>query len=1458
MQSDKATPPKVSAMISVFDTKREPPGTTKPLATTPTVGVSVPRRQSKHTDKTEKDPNPPPTEETKPSPVATMSGPFKLIHVSGSGKVVDEKAPTLSRTLNHFKSGGNIGQTSKGNRGAMLKEPAIKPMGYQGPAYYGSPVKKKMSSPVPINCSLPRKERKTREQLKEEEEREGEVVEDMLSKSTPHFSSSSGHAPSSDCLSASPHTHTSHSLSPPPTETAPNKHSSIKRQASFPREATPTGSSSPRAIKQPGGTWFTSSHESQATTGSSYAPVKVKTWDKMGNNQSRLVKRSQSFTSRVSVDVKGERHRSSSPPSSSSPPASSSSSPFSSPQKVPFGGTAKLRSVSTLGKSQSEEETPPPQSGITPIVVGKRGETSSIVLSAPISVDVSRTAGSNHHVSKGTKTLTSNSSSLNVPPALPKPSKSSDSYKYNSLPSKKSTSSSSILITSSTHTGKVSPKTERTASAKRDTRKDVSSSPPLAVSSKKTGNASTRKMRDVSPRSKRKDDRPRSERKDERPRSDRKDGSPVSSRKRIGFALSRKDESPVINSRYSKLHASKSSETRSSNQKSRHDKRYDSSRPDMGGLIKDPSSLLAAKAQLSSSSFEGHYKKRSGQTEEAVEAPKSKTLPNRTATSFIRPQELCSPSSPLLARLALDRRGSPATPPMSIKSRIAIFQEREEETASLSSSLPRNMYGANRGGGARPKSSVNEYRYNQKLPSGSDRGAGINNSPTKRLSLPAPPTAPKPKKSSVSRVGSSQAPPTLEEEQDEDYETMEAGRGGARMRIHSESKESNKEDDKIKIQIFEDGIPDEATATLNTKPETDDVYDDIMNVDEKERVSKETLQKRSTRYSYQEYTMMRKMNKSSSSTSSLPSEANKALAAIPENTMSTSLRRKEKEQEGGDEESDLMKRMSRISGTFYEEMIDSIALKLANNGGEGEREEAPLDRVEKVRQQLFEVVEDAVSNDPLLEAEGFYETLEEYSRKVSDYYLHCANAAKSEEVPPELPPRPEFLLKLIKEEEREGISSSTILEEYEEMTSAAAVSQPPLPLYEPVSYNNNDIHDGYSSSEALASPRGGKGKKKTSKIPFMAKKNLEGSSSKPTSPTFLSENSSSLPRPVPNKKKKKIISFPSRRSVKVEPTSAPVRSVSVSHSASSSPRHGLYEEMHTPTSPQPPHSYVNVSRSVSLSQSRSPYEIIAVSHDDDDPIPPTYSSESEGEEMGGICDRNSSAHSSIKRPWKDLEAPSTPDSSVFTDEHETTDSLHLNDHTASPLVTKMSINMNTPTHQLLRTSVSDSAIHSSLVAAHPGRPHPPVSPIPSFSELSNDSNVESTPSICSFDSNRFSGGIGGVELKVSPPSSLMRKRVKSDASEDRYHGNARKGAEQKALLWMMNQKRKRRGSVPGNSPEVSSVSNNTCTCVCVRLKEGEKLQRRRRRRRRNIYRKSGRRERRRERQWRSNSQCECV
>ena len=43
--------------------------------------------------------------------------------------------------------------------------------------------------------------------------------------------------------------------------------------------------------------------------------------------------------------------------------------------------------------------------------------------------------------------------------------------------------------------------------------------------------------------------------------------------------------------------------------------------------------------------------------------------------------------------------------------------------------------------------------------------------------------------------------------------------------------------------------------------------------------------------------------------------------------------------------------------------------------------------------------------------------------------------------------------------------------------------------------------------------------------------------------------------------------------------------------------------------------------------------------------------------------------------------------------------------------------------------------------------------------------------------------------------------------------------------------------------------------MCVRLKEGEKLQRKRRR---NIYRKSGRRERRRERQWRKNSQCDCV
>ena len=1409
MQSDNAAPPKVLAMISVFDSKKEQPlPATKASVTPPTVGVSIPRRKLKEAGSPEKKPQNQ-TEEAKP---VTMTGPFKLIHVSGSGQVVDEKAPMLSRTLNHFKSGGNLSSTySATNKHVsgkgVAKEPAIRPMGYQSSPAYGG---RKVSAPVTINCSVPRKERKAQEKLKESEEEEEESV---LSKSTPQFSSAT--------LSPN-HSSDSHSVSPsPPKKPYP-------QQSSLPPEATPT--TSPRAIKQPGGTWFPSSRQSYRST-EAPPPVqfRVRTWDRLSTGDARPVKRSKSFTSRVKTEVSSERQR------STSPSSSSSSSSSSSPQKKPLGSAKSnsidlnTRSQSALAGSLTEEDIDERISAsvnTSPAPIRRDDKSKSVVLSPQISVEVTRrnkygSATRSHGTSgkttspqlasrsrNSTASVTAASSNPSLPPPVPapKPTRSTDSHKSQTLPSRRSVGGYSPTHSSSTNRiSQYQPKGgPSTGFMKRDSPRD-GSSPTMGSSKRETVTPVRKEGSPVFPSTKR--------------HSLKKESSPVLSTRNV-----RKEGSPVLPTKRD-IPRRGSPNLPSTKRESLALARKDAPKSEAGGLAttsklqrpvqrshdyanvefsRDDTSTEGKKQSIDIDSHHGSttsdhidcsptQEKKMRRVERRDSKDKSMTLPASSRTTGpIKKQhdtESVTPSSPRLTRLAMERRGSPSTPPLSIKSRIAIFQTKED--VPLSSTLPRNMYSSSNKSVARPKSEYNQAPLmRERDPKAKD----------KRKSLPAPPIAPKPRKSAVSKVILESLPNTLEEE-DNDGEGRDETRRRGRMRIYSDTADASN-DSEIKIHIFNDSEPEQATTDTPVN-----VYDDVVFSEDKvERADKP----RSTRYSYQEYTIMRRMNllRNSTSTSSLSetNNNNKGLAAIPENTLSVGLNKKEKEiEEEKEEEPDILKRMSVISGTFYEEMIDSIALKLASSEERGAiGEGASLERIEKVKRQLIEVVEDAVSNDPLLESEGFYESLEEYGRKVSDYLHRTQAESTSEEVPPELPPRPDFLLKLIKEEkegedvDRAEMSSPSILklEGYEEMSSATIDVQPSstVSLYEPVSYGGSDI---------TMSPKG-KGKRRTSKIPFW-----KSPEHKPSSPTLsLDSATSSLSRSGGNKKstkKKKIIpSFSVRRSVKVEPTiTSPVRSVSVSghssHSVTSSPSHTTYEEMNAPTSSSPPpHMYVNVGRSVSVSQPRGHYEFVS----NDEPIQPTYSSESEGEGMSGVYD---DIRSPVKRLWKDIEPPTTPDSSVFTDDHDTCDGRSLHDPTASPLVTKIKSTL--PTHQFLRTSISDSALHSSLIAAQIGRPVPPTSPIPSFGEMSIDSNsnMESSPSICSYDSTRYSGGVGGVELKTSPMCSSSRKRVKSDASEDRHH-SARKGAEQKARLMMVaNHRRKRRGSVPGN-PDTSSVS----------------------------------------------------
>lgn len=521
---------------------------------------------------------------------------------------------------------------------------------------------------------------------------------------------------------------------------------------------------------------------------------------------------------------------------------------------------------------------------------------------------------------------------------------------------------------------------------------------------------------------------------------------------------------------------------------------------------------------------------------------------------------------------------------------------------------------------------------------------------------------------------------------------------------------------------------------------------------------------------------MRKLTRSSMSGSSISSDSiTKPLAMIPENSFvsiqqqlsSEDDRDEVQQKQSDDSETELVKRMSRVSGTFYEEVLDSIVSKLEENGLADER-------VLEVKKQLTEVVDTMVRNDPELEdqADGLYESLEEFGRKVSDYLLlrDHDNKGSDEDTPPALPPRPDFLLKLIKEDEEiESPVNILKLDGYEVMHTDEGNQ---MSSYEPILYNH----------ELTKSPA--KKKRRNSKIPFKKK-----------SPEHRSVSPPTVGDTPPNKQhqrkfSKKLWKIPGR-SIKIEPTgSLPITErATLDH----------YELMTSRVTP-PSHMYVNVSQSGSRSQSHLAYK--TVSNHDDDIIAPTYSSDSENDEFDVCADSfRSQSRDHIKIRWRG-EAPPTPDSNVFIGYQERYHH-HVHDPMTPPLVTKLSINITTPTHQCLRMSTSDPSLHSTSlhVTTLLHRGHlPPASPTPSpYGDLSLDSiDMDSTPSVCSYDSNRFN-----IDMKQSP--AVMRKRVRSDASDDRTYSSMRRGAQQKAKL-LLAQMKKRRGSLPGSNSEVNSVS----------------------------------------------------
>ena len=586
----------------------------------------------------------------------------------------------------------------------------------------------------------------------------------------------------------------------------------------------------------------------------------------------------------------------------------------------------------------------------------------------------------------------------------------------------------------------------------------------------------------------------------------------------------------------------------------------------------------------------------------------------------------------------------------------------------------------------------------------------------------------------------------------------------------------------------------------DSKPD-DDIYDDVI--------------PSSSIYSYREYTLMRKGRNNSLSTSSLPSEPIKPLEVIPEIAVSIpsvsplpqSIDEDDEsgqysdrldKQSGSDSENELVRRLSLISYTFYDEILESIKSKIGI-----ENDDTGLN--ERVTKHLTEVMDQMVRNASASDLNDqpdyrIYETLEEYGRKVSNYIIFHNNRQNDDEEPPELPPRPGFLLKLLQDNNEENVSPSFLnhLEGYED-TGGPVFED--TEAYEAESYNDHDTPTK-SLKKKKKSPK--RSPKKKTPEHRATETNVTGSPKQERRVASRKEE-----RRMGVKRK---FTFFSGRSSKVEPSGS-------SGALTLPERRSVHELMdceEMTTSDQPAHMtmYMNVGRgrshttNAAIMQQSHSYNNIG---NHGDLIESVNTSESEDEELQDYDQRFSiGSQSPSKVRWKDSEYQRgyltyTPDSEFFSE----TQSNHRysNDPITPPLVTKLSVSSSTPSRYGLRISNSDPSLHNSLLQVQNIYPRIrgsiTISPSPSPSlnhgdldSIISDGDTNSTPSVCSLLSNR------GNEFKCSP---AMRKRVRSDASHDRY-SVIRRGAQQKAQL-VLAQRKRRRGSLPG-SAEVCYYSNS--------------------------------------------------
>lgn len=278
-----------------------------------------------------------------------------------------------------------------------------------------------------------------------------------------------------------------------------------------------------------------------------------------------------------------------------------------------------------------------------------------------------------------------------------------------------------------------------------------------------------------------------------------------------------------------------------------------------------------------------------------------------------------------------------------------------------------------------------------------------------------------------------------------------------RMRIAS-TKDDQPEDNSIDIKVFDEGIGEtivQETSALETEiatnvkknkavqscdsdTDTEAGKESTPEIKDNNMLQTELLYSQSEGnfhrrfstspiYSYQEYASQRKRN-------SLPGinvqvEATKSLEDIPEVAQPLSpfftsdltiteedTKPEKKRSNSTDSDGGLM---PDVSGSFFNEVFSSLTTVIGESGSLSSEE-------------IARVVNGMVSFKPKLsnQAEDIYESVEAYSYRVSHYFSNMHEQDEEEE-PPDLPPRPVFLQKLITEEQEEDEISILSDKEYD-------------------------------------------------------------------------------------------------------------------------------------------------------------------------------------------------------------------------------------------------------------------------------------------------------------------------------------------------------------------------------------------------------------------------------------------